>query len=267
MRVQPRTNEFINEEWISDKTRYAVDGAPPAPHPRPLPPPPPLPSPSPDPVADPAHPPAPFPPPAPGLKQQRLDTPLLRKDGKLTPVGWPEALEAAAGRIGAAGGAVGAFAGPLVSVEALACAKQLLNMLGSTTTKACTDLSADLRAGCPQHDARRDRARRRPPPRRHQPARRGASPQRPPPPHVDQGRRSHRASARSPTSLTTSPSSARPPTRSRPSPTARRRSPRRSPPPNAPRSSWAPARSTTAVYGPAVEALAREGRRRRRRAH
>ena len=48
---------------------------------------------------------------------------------------------------GAAGGAVGAFAGPLVSVEALACAKQLLNMLGSTTTKACTDLSADLRAG------------------------------------------------------------------------------------------------------------------------
>eukprot|EP00966_Prymnesium_polylepis_P250387 5790007-Prymnesium_polylepis.1 len=27
MRIQPRTNEDINEEWISDKTRYAVDGA------------------------------------------------------------------------------------------------------------------------------------------------------------------------------------------------------------------------------------------------
>ena len=103
----------------------------------------PFPSPPPDPVADPHSSSRPFA----GLKQQRLDTPLLRKDGKLTPVGWPEALEAAAGRIGAAGGAVGAFAGPLVSVEALACAKQLLNMLGSTTTKACTDLSADLRAG------------------------------------------------------------------------------------------------------------------------
>ena len=38
MRVQPRTNEFINGEWISDKTRYAVDGAPPPPASSPLPP-------------------------------------------------------------------------------------------------------------------------------------------------------------------------------------------------------------------------------------
>ena len=46
MRILPRLNEAVNEEWISDKTRYAVDG----------------------------------------LKRQRLDVPLLRIDGQLAPV-------------------------------------------------------------------------------------------------------------------------------------------------------------------------------------
>ncbi len=51
-RVLPRVNEDINEEWISDKTRYACDG----------------------------------------LLKQRLDTPYIRKDGKLEKTSWNEAL-------------------------------------------------------------------------------------------------------------------------------------------------------------------------------
>jgi NADH dehydrogenase (ubiquinone) Fe-S protein 1 len=82
MRVQPRLNEAINEEWISDKTRYAVDG----------------------------------------LKRQRLDVPMLRVNGALQPVGWAQALTAAAEALaGAAPAEVGAFAGPLVEAEALVC--------------------------------------------------------------------------------------------------------------------------------------------------
>lgn len=53
MRVLPRLNEDVNEEWISDKTRFSYDG----------------------------------------LKRQRLDQPYVRKDGKLQPVSWDEALD------------------------------------------------------------------------------------------------------------------------------------------------------------------------------
>ena len=54
MRVLPRLNEEINEEWISDKTRYAIDG----------------------------------------LRRQRLDRPYARgRDGRLHPVSWDDALK------------------------------------------------------------------------------------------------------------------------------------------------------------------------------
>ncbi len=56
MRILPRVNEAINEEWISDKTRHVVDG----------------------------------------LRMQRLDKPYLRVNGKLKPVSWTEALSAVA---------------------------------------------------------------------------------------------------------------------------------------------------------------------------
>ncbi len=52
-RVLPRNNDDINEEWISDKTRYACDG----------------------------------------LKNQRLDTPFLKKDGKFEKITWNEAYD------------------------------------------------------------------------------------------------------------------------------------------------------------------------------
>ncbi|KAL1495274.1 hypothetical protein AB1Y20_017134 [Prymnesium parvum] len=108
MRVQPRTNEDVNEEWISDKTRYAVDG----------------------------------------LKRQRLDVPLLRgADGLLAPVDWKTALQILADKLRALrGDQIGAFAGPLVEVEALVALKDLFNSLGSTATFPPTALSADLRA-------------------------------------------------------------------------------------------------------------------------
>jgi NADH-quinone oxidoreductase subunit G len=56
MRILPRNHDGVNEEWISDKTRFVWDG----------------------------------------LRRQRLDRPYLRLDGKLKPVTWPEALAAAA---------------------------------------------------------------------------------------------------------------------------------------------------------------------------
>ena len=63
MRFLPRNHDGVNEEWISDKTRFVWDG----------------------------------------LRRQRLDRPYLRVDGKLKPVSWPEALAAAAAAIKGAG--------------------------------------------------------------------------------------------------------------------------------------------------------------------
>ncbi|MFV0302642.1 MAG: molybdopterin-dependent oxidoreductase, partial [Paracoccus sp. (in: a-proteobacteria)] len=56
MRILPRNNDGVNEEWISDKTRFVWDG----------------------------------------LRRQRLDRPYIRENGKLRPATWPEALAAAA---------------------------------------------------------------------------------------------------------------------------------------------------------------------------
>ncbi|OOY09418.1 NADH-quinone oxidoreductase subunit NuoG [Thioclava sp. F36-7] len=56
MRILPRNNDDVNEEWISDKTRFVWDG----------------------------------------LRRQRLDRPYVRVDGKLKPASWSEALSAAA---------------------------------------------------------------------------------------------------------------------------------------------------------------------------
>ena len=56
MRFLPRNHDGVNEEWISDKTRFVWDG----------------------------------------LRRQRLDTPYIRENGKLRKAGWDEALTAAA---------------------------------------------------------------------------------------------------------------------------------------------------------------------------
>lgn len=92
MRIQPRLNEAVNEEWISDKTRFIWDG----------------------------------------LKTQRLDRPYVRKDGKLVSASWDEAFAAVKAAVeGAKKGAIGAVAGDLASVEEMYALKLLLASLGS----------------------------------------------------------------------------------------------------------------------------------------
>jgi NADH-quinone oxidoreductase subunit G len=92
LRVLPRLNEAVNEEWISDKTRFAVDG----------------------------------------LKRQRLDRPYVRKDGKLQPASWQDAFAAIAQRLrGTAGNRVAAITGDLACSESMAALKDLMAALGS----------------------------------------------------------------------------------------------------------------------------------------
>ena len=92
MRVLPRLNEAVNEEWISDKTRFAVDG----------------------------------------LARQRLDTPYVRRDGRLVAATWDEALNAVASRLsGRAGARIAAIAGDLVDMESAYALKRLMASLGS----------------------------------------------------------------------------------------------------------------------------------------
>ncbi len=96
MRILPRVNEAINEEWISDKTRFIWDG----------------------------------------LKSQRLDRPYVRSGGKLKPASWDEAFAAVAKAVKASGGGnkVGAIAGDLASVEDMYALKALMTALGSGMT-------------------------------------------------------------------------------------------------------------------------------------
>ncbi len=72
MRILPRNNDGVNEEWISDRTRYVWDG----------------------------------------LKRQRLDRPYIRENGRLRPASWPEALKVAAAAMtgGKVAGLVGELA-------------------------------------------------------------------------------------------------------------------------------------------------------------
>jgi NADH-quinone oxidoreductase subunit G len=95
LRILPRVNEAINEEWISDKTRHIVDG----------------------------------------LKTQRLDRPYIRENGKLRPASWNEAFAAISAKVGKTKpGRIGAIGGALAGVEELFALKALLGSLGSQNT-------------------------------------------------------------------------------------------------------------------------------------
>ena len=92
MRIVPRLHEDINEEWISDKTRYACDG----------------------------------------LGRQRLDRPDVRRNGKLEPASWEEALHAIAARLeGVPGDRIAAIAGDQCDAESMLSLKDLLESLES----------------------------------------------------------------------------------------------------------------------------------------
>jgi NADH-quinone oxidoreductase subunit G len=91
MRVLPRLNEEINEEWISDKARHACDG----------------------------------------LANQRLDRPYVRKNGKLLPATWSEAFAAIATRVReTAPERMAAIVGDLASAEEIKALKDLMTSLG-----------------------------------------------------------------------------------------------------------------------------------------
>ena len=103
MRIMPRVNEAINEEWISDKSRFVWDG----------------------------------------LKTQRLDRPYVRKDGRLQPATWGEAFGAIKAAVSATSGEkIGAIAGDLASVEEMFALKSLLASLGSTNVDCRQDGAA-----------------------------------------------------------------------------------------------------------------------------
>jgi NADH-quinone oxidoreductase subunit G len=91
MRILPRINEDVNEEWIADKTRHHVDG----------------------------------------LVRNRLDRPWVREKGKLREASWPDALQMFARRLKKAGGKVAAIAGDLLDAETMYAARKLLEGQGS----------------------------------------------------------------------------------------------------------------------------------------
>ncbi len=92
MRILPRINDAVNEEWAHDKTRHHVDA----------------------------------------LVRGRLDRPWVREKGKLREAGWSEALEIFAKRFKKAGSKVAAIAGDLLDAETMYAARALLAGAGST---------------------------------------------------------------------------------------------------------------------------------------
>ncbi|KAM3529241.1 hypothetical protein MY4038_005490 [Beauveria bassiana] len=94
MRILPRLNDDVNEEWINDKSRFACDG----------------------------------------LKTQRLTMPLVRRDGKFEPADWEEALTEVARaweQKKPQGNEFKIISGALTEVESLVVAKDMANKLGS----------------------------------------------------------------------------------------------------------------------------------------
>ncbi len=104
LRVLPRLNEEVNEEWISDKTRYACDG----------------------------------------LQRQRLDTPYIRDEsGKLCAATWGEAFAAIKDKLAnISGDKVAALAGDLACVESMVALKDVMEQIGSDNMDCRTDGAA-----------------------------------------------------------------------------------------------------------------------------
>ena len=90
-RILPRLNNEINEEWISDKTRYACDS----------------------------------------LLKQRLDTPYIKKNGKLTKSSWDDVIELVSNKIRSTNPEnIGGHVGDMTSIETIYSFKSLLKKIG-----------------------------------------------------------------------------------------------------------------------------------------
>ena len=104
MRVLPRLNDDINEEWLADKSRFACDG----------------------------------------LKRQRLTTPLIKKGEEFVPATWPEALDKIANALkDLKGESLAAIAGQLADAESLVALKDFFNQRDSDNLQL-ESLSAGL---------------------------------------------------------------------------------------------------------------------------
>ena len=92
LRILPRLNEDVNEEWLADKSRFSIDA----------------------------------------LKRRRLDSCWVRRDGKMVKASWDQAFAAVAEKLkGVAGDRIGAIAGNLADAESMLALKDLMAALGS----------------------------------------------------------------------------------------------------------------------------------------
>jgi NADH-quinone oxidoreductase subunit G len=91
MRIMPRNHDDVNEEWLSDKSRFVWDG----------------------------------------LNTQRLDSPFIRQDGKLAPASWEDAFSLVAEKLRGKGDKTAAIAGDLVCAEGQFALKGLMDALES----------------------------------------------------------------------------------------------------------------------------------------
>lgn len=111
MRILPRLHEDVNEEWISDKTRYVYDG----------------------------------------LKKRRLDRPYVRKGGKLVEATWADAFKAIKkGLKDVKGSEIAGLVGDLADMESMLALKDLLKSLGSDRIECRVDgasIDPSVRAG------------------------------------------------------------------------------------------------------------------------
>jgi NADH-quinone oxidoreductase subunit G len=100
LRVLPRLHEDVNEEWISDKARFSIDG----------------------------------------LKNQRLDRPYVRVNGKLLPVAWQQALDEIADKLDDTDGKkIAAIVGDLADCESIVALKDFMEALGTKNLECRQD--------------------------------------------------------------------------------------------------------------------------------
>jgi len=111
MKMEPKRNPLVNEEWLSDKSRFSYDG----------------------------------------LVNQRLDTPLIKKNGTFEAVSWEAALAHVAAKMKATpGNKMKAIVGDLCDVESMMALKDFMNQAGCENLECRqdgADLNADLRGG------------------------------------------------------------------------------------------------------------------------
>lgn len=110
LRVVPRLHEEVNEEWLADRSRFSYDG----------------------------------------LQRQRLDTPMVKKDGQLQATTWKEALTTVAEKLSSVKGSeILGVSGDLIDAESIICLKDYLNRLGCenlTNAQVEAPLNADVRS-------------------------------------------------------------------------------------------------------------------------